>query len=154
MSEEKRGYEIHERFYPYVPVDQWFNQDFVLAREITRMSIGDLFAGKGDNLAVNLALAAIAVWHGQPDLEMERLIKFMYKLKPADIVEVGFDELPQPEADADPPAGNAGDSPTPASDSSETSKPSTASSPASTEPQPTSGDPGSATGSPATDAAT
>ena len=109
VVEEKRGFEVGARFYDYVPISEWLNQDFVLARSLTRVGIDDLVSGKADYIAVQQALLAVAVWHANPEQAMDRIIQFVYTTKPLDIKEVGFEDdlAPDEEEDAGPPAEDA-----------------------------------------------
>lgn len=97
----KRGFEIGGRFYELVPITDWRNGDFVLARELTRLTSDELFSPDADYNAVQQAFLAVAFWHARPTLRMEKVIDAIYALKPSQIEEVGFDE--EPEADAGPP---------------------------------------------------
>lgn len=146
-AEERIGFDVRGRFYPYIPLDDWFNQDFVLARTLTRVGIDDLVSGKADYLAVQQALLAVAVWHANPDQTMDRIISHVNTIKPSEIDEVGFESDLDTEADAGPPDAGEGDS-APHSSSSGTGEPSSEST---SEPSPpgSSGRRRSTTGSPA-----
>lgn len=105
MEDKQRGFKIGSKFFPYVPLDEWFNRDFVLAREITKTSIEKLLTGESDALTAQQALLAVAVWHDEPALQADHVAKYVQMLKPAQVEEVGFDEPELPvEGDAGPPA--------------------------------------------------
>lgn len=112
----EKGYRIQGRLYPYVPVEEWLNRDFILAKRVSGSSLSDLFAGRADALGERLALGGIAWWHGWPTVDMDKAIEFLWSLKPADITEEGFDEA----VSDSPPDGPAE---TPDSVSSESSEP-------------------------------
>ena len=99
---DKRGFEVKNVFYEYVPLNDWFNQDFVLARTLTRVGIDELVSGKADYIAVQQALFAVAVWHSNPQQQMDRIIQMVNRVKPSEITEVGFPEDNE-EDDAGPP---------------------------------------------------
>jgi hypothetical protein len=104
MEAQERGFKVGSRFFPYVPLDDWFNRDFVVAREITKTSIEKLLTGEADALTAQQALLAVAVWHEDPNLQMDHIAKYVLMLKPAQVEEVGFDEPDLPvEGDAGPP---------------------------------------------------
>lgn len=139
---DKRGYKVQGNFYPYVPVEDWFNQDFVLVRELARMPVGDVFAGKCDLVTLKMALAGVAVSHRQSELGVDQLIEALYRVKPDQIEEIGFEEL---EGEASPPEDAAAE--TPVSGSSSSSETKSDANPESTQSN-ASGEPGSDTGSP------
>lgn len=125
METEERGFKVGTRFYPAVPIDDWLNQDFILARTLTRVSVDELLGGQGDYLAVQQALLAVAVWHKNPQQTMDRVIQHVYGIKPADIEEVGFEDLDAEEEDARPPDEDASATPSSSSESgAESSEPS------------------------------
>lgn len=101
VAEDKRGFDVEARFYPYIPLDQWLNQDFVLARTLTRVGIDDLVSGKADYLAVQQALVAVALWHAHPEQTMDRIITRVGLLNPSAITEVGFDDAEDEEVPLD-----------------------------------------------------
>jgi hypothetical protein len=118
VADERRGFEVKQVFYEYVPISEWLNQDFVLARSITRVGIDDLVSGHADYIALQQATLAVAVWHANPDQTMDRIIRHVNGLKPAEIEEIGFDDDIEPEEtpvplDEPPPKKSAvtGDSP-------------------------------------------
>lgn len=98
---ERRGFEVKGVFYEYVTIDDWFTQDFTLARTLTRVGIDELVSGRADYIAVQQALLAVAIWHQEADQPMDRIISFVNRIKPRDIVEVGF--AADLEDDAGPP---------------------------------------------------
>lgn len=98
---DKRGFEHKNVFYEYVPLEEWLNRDFTLARTLTRVGIDDLLAGGRDYNAIQQASLAVAVWHQNPEQQMDRIIAFVNTIKPADVNEVGFKD--DPEDDAGPP---------------------------------------------------
>ena len=99
---ERRGFEVKNVFYEYVPLNDWFNRDFVLARTITRVGVDELVSGRADYIAVQQALFAVAVWHTNPDQQMDRIITFVDGIKPANINEIGF-AADGEDTDARPP---------------------------------------------------
>lgn len=100
----RRGFRHKNVFYEYVPWDEWFNQDFILVRALTRVSVDEIMSGR-DSIAIQQATFAVAVWHANPQQTMERILQFVSTIKPVDIEEVGFAD----EADdASPPDGQAG----------------------------------------------
>lgn len=101
---DRRGFEHKNVFYEYVPLNQWLNRDFTLARTLTRVGIDELLSGKDYN-AIQSASLAVAVWHANPDQQMDRIIAFVSIIKPAEVEEVGFKD--DTEADAGPPDGQA-----------------------------------------------
>lgn len=120
---DRRGFEHKNVFYEYVPLNQWLNRDFTLARTLTRIGIDELLSGKDYN-AIQSASLAVAVWHANPDQQMDRIIAFVSIIKPAEVEEVGFKD--DTEADAGPPDGQASsatpsDSPETGENSSESS---------------------------------
>ena len=58
---DKRGFEHKNVFYEYVPLDEWLNRDFTLARTLTRVGIDDLLAGGRDYNAIQQASLAVGV---------------------------------------------------------------------------------------------
>jgi hypothetical protein len=98
---DKRGFEHKNVFYEYVLLTDWFNRDFTLARTLTRVGIDELLSGRDYN-AIQQASLAVAVWHANPDQQMDRIIAFVQTMKPAEITEVGFQD-DDGEGDAGPP---------------------------------------------------
>jgi len=119
---DKRGFEHKKVFYEYVPFDEWFNRDFTLARTLTRVGIDKLLSGDDYN-AIQQASLAVAVWHQNPEQQMDRIIQFVQTIKPAELKEIGFTGE---DADAGPPADPASSQTT--SDSPETGESSSESS--------------------------
>jgi len=119
---DKRGFEHKNVFYEYVPFDEWFNRDFTLARTLTRVGIDKLLSGDDYN-AIQQASLAVAVWHQNPEQQMDRIIQFVQTIKPAELKEIGFTGE---DADAGPPDAPASsqtmsDSPETGESSSESS---------------------------------
>jgi hypothetical protein len=101
MPEE--GFKIDGKVFPVVTLDEWRNQDFVLARTLTRQPIEALVGPDGDRVLFQQAIVGVAVHHAQPELGIDRVIDYINQLKPTDIEEVGFDD----EGDRRPPEPTA-----------------------------------------------
>jgi hypothetical protein len=94
MSTTQPGFQIEGKTYPLVTLDEWRNQDFVLARALTRQPIEALVGPDGDRVLFQQALVGVAVHHGQPALGVDRVIDYVGGLKPGDVEEFGFDDEP------------------------------------------------------------
>lgn len=121
---ERRGFEVKNVFYEYVPLNDWFNRDFVLARTVTRVGVDELISGRADYIAVQQALFAVAVWHTNPEPPLDRILAFVDGIKPSEINEIGFKDDDE-DVDARPPdessSATPSDSPETGENSSESS---------------------------------
>lgn len=102
---DKKGFKIEGTFYPYIASDEWAMEDYLLARELTRVEPLELLSPKGDALILTIALEAVAIRHGKPELSTDEIIAYVKALKPADVDQVGFEPS---KGDARPPDEKSG----------------------------------------------
>lgn len=107
-TEERQGFNVRGRFYPYVSLGDWTRGDSILAHTLTKLG-DELFDG-GHFLELQSAFVAVAIAHQQPSLTHEQIIRHVYQLGVNDVEEIGFteidldDETDEVEGDVRPPA--------------------------------------------------
>ncbi len=159
MTDEQIGWEILGRFYPHIGADGLWQGDYALIREVTGVDL-DVFDRGEDPLATETGWLAVALWHGNPDMRRDQIVKLVEKLPaggdgaPKRVGwEAEIEEAAPPLAPSEsPPSGSSssGSVSPPAADSSLSASPSTTKSPEDSTPEPStrngSGDQASATG--------
>lgn len=109
-TEERQGFDVRGRFYPYVPLGDWTRGDSILAHKLTQLG-DELFEG-GHFVELQSAFVAVAIAHQNPSLTHEQIIRHVHQLKINDVEEVGFttidldENADEVEADARPPDGD------------------------------------------------
>lgn len=103
-TEERQGFDVRGRFYPYISLAEWTRGDSILAHTLTKLG-DELFDG-GHFLELQSAFVAVAIAHQNPSLTHEQIIRHVYQLGVNDVDEVGFTEIDldnAEEVDARPP---------------------------------------------------
>lgn len=111
-DEDRQGFEIYGKFFPFVAYEDWLNRDFVLARQLTGVPTEELFK---DPLLLQQALIAVAVAHENTENPRDSVVAYVGGLKPEDVKEVGFGGPTPAPLSSSEPSGN-GDSSTAISD--------------------------------------
>lgn len=107
-GEQKPGFKIQGAFYPWIGFDDWLLPDCRLARLVTGFTETALLRGEASNLLVQVAFAAVAFRQANGGLSAEEAAVLFDRIKPDEIVSVGFKKTKA--SDAGPP-GVSGSSP-------------------------------------------
>ena len=106
MTEERLGFEVQGTFYPHVMVDDYLLDSWSLARRMMWPApLEDWVNRKCDPMLYLSVYAAVDVYHARKDdLTIDKVIELFGKLRPDQVVPVGFGTV---EVDDDPPAEDA-----------------------------------------------
>jgi hypothetical protein len=100
-ADDKQGFAVRGKFYPYIPLQKWKRGDAILAQILTQLG-DDLFDGN-HSLSLQDAFLAVAVAHANPQLSHKQIIQFVHDLGVDEVEEVGFEIVEDDEDDARPP---------------------------------------------------